>query len=108
MHFLTHLQLYLAGGSIDSEYNKKTANLVAAEFDKDQYPIATVKGMSSYSAGLVTYKRTLKRALTSDDSAPRRVKRSRQQCVGPYVLACLLCHVMLFFCCSCGRKGAKC
>eukprot|EP00731_Ephydatia_muelleri_P002778 Em0001g2778a len=33
----------------------------------------------SWGAGLVTYKRTLKRALTSNDSASRRVKRSRQQ-----------------------------
>eukprot|EP00731_Ephydatia_muelleri_P034192 Em0050g10a len=58
---------------IDSEFNKKIVSLVAAEFDKDHCPIATVKG------GLVTYKRTLKRALTSNDSASRRVKRSRQQ-----------------------------
>lgn len=63
----------LIGGRIDSEYNRKIVNLVAAEFDKDQYPIAIVK------AGLVMYKRTMKRALTSDDAAPRRVKRSRQQ-----------------------------
>eukprot|EP00731_Ephydatia_muelleri_P017881 Em0010g979a len=58
---------------IDSEFNKKIVSLVAAEFDKDHCPIATVK------AGLVTYKRTLKRALTSNDSTSRRVKRSRQQ-----------------------------
>eukprot|EP00731_Ephydatia_muelleri_P004091 Em0002g267a len=58
---------------IDSAFNKKIVSLVAAEFDKDHCPIATVK------AGLVTYKRTLKRALTSNDSASRRVKRSRQQ-----------------------------
>eukprot|EP00731_Ephydatia_muelleri_P004286 Em0002g462a len=58
---------------IDSEFNKKIVSLVAAEFDKDHFPIATVK------AGLVTYNRTLKRALTSNDSASRRVKRFRQQ-----------------------------
>ncbi|KAL5463673.1 hypothetical protein EMCRGX_G032592 [Ephydatia muelleri] len=58
---------------IDSQFNKKIVSLVAAEFDKDHCPIATVK------AGLVTYKRTLKRALTSNDSTSRRVKRSRQQ-----------------------------
>eukprot|EP00731_Ephydatia_muelleri_P031402 Em0022g916a len=57
----------------EGEFNKKIVSLVAAEFDKDHCPIATVK------AGLVTYKRTLKRALTSNDSASRRVKRSRQQ-----------------------------
>ena len=38
----------LIGGRIDSEFSKENVNLVAAEFDKDQYLI--VKGMSSYSA----------------------------------------------------------
>ncbi|KAL5499968.1 hypothetical protein EMCRGX_G011446 [Ephydatia muelleri] len=39
----------------------------------------TATAAMPHQTGLVTYKRTLKRALTSNDSTSRRVKRSRQQ-----------------------------
>mgnify|MGYP003420347394 len=32
---------------IGSEHNSKIVNLVVAEFDKDQYPRAVIKGMLS-------------------------------------------------------------
>ena len=96
MHFI-HIFISISGGRIDSEYNKKIVNLVAAEFEKDQCPIATVKGMSScISAHYFFTKMSYSgfsnlQANTEESSDLRRFSSSACQAIPPTAcrLACL-------------------